>query len=88
MPDYIPIAKYLADPIPLLDLMVIVVLMCIRCSGKSTLLYQMIDHILKTSDFLFYSGQLKNMIQSCKPRYDWIGEINVDLWLNVLFATD
>ena len=48
VPDSIPRKEYLDDLIPLLDLREILVLMGIRRSGKSTLLYQMIDHLLKT----------------------------------------
>ena len=48
VPDSIPRTEYLDTLIPLLDMREIIVLMGIRRSGKSTLLYQMIEHLLKT----------------------------------------
>ena len=48
IPDSIPRTEYQDNLIPLLDMREIVVLMGIRRSGKSTLLYQMIEHLLKT----------------------------------------
>lgn len=48
VPDSIPREEYMVDLVPLLDMREIMVLMGIRRSGKSTLLYQMIDHLLKT----------------------------------------
>ena len=48
VPDSIPRTEYLDALIPLLDMREIIVLMGIRRSGKSTLLYQMIEHLLKT----------------------------------------
>jgi len=48
VPDSIPRTEYLNNLIPLLDMREIVVLMGIRRSGKSTLLYQMVEHLLKT----------------------------------------
>ena len=48
VPDSIPRTEYLDNLIPLLDMREIIVLMGIRRSGKSTLLYQMIEHLLKT----------------------------------------
>ena len=48
VPDSIPRTEYRDNLIPLLDMREIVVLMGIRRSGKSTLLYQMIEHLLKT----------------------------------------
>ena len=48
VPDSIPRTEYMDNLIPLLDMREIVVLMGIRRSGKSTLLYQMIGHLLKT----------------------------------------
>jgi len=49
VPDFIPRWEYLTDLISLLDMREIVVLMGVRRSGKSTLLYQMIEHLLKTN---------------------------------------
>lgn len=48
VPDSIPRTEYMDNLIPLLDMREVVVLMGIRRSGKSTLLYQMIGHLLKT----------------------------------------
>ena len=48
VPDSIPRTDYLNNLIPLLDMREIMVLMGVRRSGKSTLLYQMIEHLLKT----------------------------------------
>lgn len=48
VPDSVPREEYMVDLVSLLDMGEIVVLMGIRRSGKSTLLYQMIDHLLKT----------------------------------------
>ncbi len=48
VPDSISRTEYLDNLIPLLDMREIVVLMGVRRSGKSTLLYQMIEHLLKT----------------------------------------
>lgn len=48
VPDSIPRTEYMDNLLPLLDMREIVVLMGIRRSGKSTLLYQMIEHLLKT----------------------------------------
>ncbi|MEA1907145.1 MAG: ATP-binding protein [Euryarchaeota archaeon] len=48
VPDSIPRMEYMDNLIPLLDMREIVVLMGVRRSGKSTLLYQMIEHLLKT----------------------------------------
>ena len=48
VPGSIPRTEYLDDLIPLLDMREIMVLMGVRRSGKSTLLYQMIECLLET----------------------------------------
>jgi len=49
VPESIPRKEYLDDLVPMLDMREIVVLIGVRRSGKSTLLYQMVDHLLKTN---------------------------------------